>query len=77
MDFNFSIFNTVKKSSFSLRISSVNLTKPQFPSDWSHLLKKPLMENVIFCAVSFFNSAQTNEYESINKAGTKTLLLMT
>ena len=26
---------------------------------WSHLLKKPLMENFIFCAVSLFRSAFT------------------
>ena len=35
-----------KKWSFQLRISSVNVIKPI----WSHLLKKPLMENFIFCA---------------------------
>ena len=35
-----------KKWSFPLRISSVNVTKSQ-----SHLLKKSVMENLIFCAV--------------------------
>ena len=40
---------TLHKSwSFPLKISSVNVTKPQF---WSHLLKKPLMKNFSFCAV--------------------------
>ena len=37
-----------KKWSFSLRISAVNVTKLRI---WSHLLKKPVMENFIFCAV--------------------------
>ena len=42
-----------KKWSFPLRISTVNVTNPQFPADiWSHLLKKFLKENLIFCAVS-------------------------
>ena len=42
-----------KKWSFPLRISTVNVTNPQFPADiWSHLLKKSLKENFIFCAVS-------------------------
>ena len=37
-----------KKWSFPLRISLVNVTKSWI---WSHLLKKSLMENSIFCAV--------------------------
>ena len=39
-----------KKWSFPLRISSVNVLL-QFSAVWSHLLKKSLMENFIFCAV--------------------------
>ena len=39
-------FTQHKKWSFPLRISSVNL------QIWSHLLKKSLMENFIFCVVS-------------------------
>ena len=39
-----------KQWSFSLRISSVNVTKSAV---WSHLLKKSLMENFIFCAVYY------------------------
>ena len=40
-----------KKWGFRLRISSVNVTKSA--GNWSHLLKKTLMENSIFCAVLF------------------------
>ena len=49
-----------KKWSFPLRISSVNVTKSAETADlvtftklriWSHLLKKSLIENFIFCAV--------------------------
>ena len=43
-----------KKWSFPLRISSVNVTKSA--GNWSHLLKKPLMENFIFCAVQTFQN---------------------
>ena len=42
-----------KKWSYPLRISSVNVTKSASLQIWSHLLKKSLMENFIFCAVSF------------------------
>ena len=44
---------TAQKMKFSLRISSVNVTKSagNFYSIWSHLLKKSLMENFILCAV--------------------------
>ena len=42
-----------KKSSFSLRISSVNVTKSAVSLwIWSHLLKKSLNENFSFCAVA-------------------------
>ena len=37
-----------EKSNFPLRISLVNVTKSRI---WSHLQKKSLMENFIFCAV--------------------------
>ena len=41
-----------KKWSFPLKISSVNVTKSaSFLRIWSHLLKKSLMENFIFCLV--------------------------
>ena len=41
-----------KKWSFPLRISSVNVTNFfSFLRIWSHLMKKSLMENFIFCAV--------------------------
>ena len=40
-----------KKWSFPLRISSVNVIKSRKLRIWSHLLKKPLLENFIFCAV--------------------------
>ena len=50
--FLYSICCTAKKWSFPLRISSVNMTKfCSFLRIWSHLLKKFLMENFIFCAV--------------------------
>ena len=39
------IYTLHKKWSFSLRISSLNVRI------WSHLLKKSLMENFIYCAV--------------------------
>ena len=39
-----------KKQSFPLRISSVNVTKTSgFLQIWSHMLKKFLTENFIFC----------------------------
>ena len=47
-----------KKWSFPLKISSVNVTK------WSHLLKKPLMENFIFCAVCLTPFASKNNSSS-------------
>ena len=37
--------NTAQKMKFSIRISSLNVTKLQI---WSHLLKKSIMENFIF-----------------------------
>ena len=40
-----------KKWSFPLRIYSVNVTKSTGNCVFSHLLKKSLMENFIFCAV--------------------------
>ena len=41
-----------KKWSLPLRVYSVNVTKSvNFLWIWSHLLKKPLTENFIFCAV--------------------------
>ena len=45
-----------KKLSFPLRISSVQLTKSAFLRIRSHLLKKSLMENFIFCVDSFESS---------------------
>ena len=47
-----------KKRSFSLRNSSVNVTKTSSLQIWSHLQKKFLMGNVIFCTV--FLNYQTN-----------------
>ena len=38
-----------KKWCFPLRISSVNVNKKSFLRIWSHLLKKYLIENFIFC----------------------------
>ena len=40
-----------KKKFFPLRISSVNVTKSAVSCGWSHLLKKFLIENYIFCVV--------------------------
>ena len=40
-----------KKWSFALKISSVNVTKSAGNGGFSHLLKKSLMENFIFCTV--------------------------
>ena len=42
---------TVQETNFPLRISSVYVTKSTWMQIWSHLLKKSLMENFIFCAV--------------------------
>ena len=42
---------TVQKMNFSIKDFFSNVTKPQFFADWSHLLKKSLMENIIFCEV--------------------------
>ena len=49
-------FDIAEKWSFSLRISSVNVTKSTVLENparriWSHLQKKFLMKNFIFCAV--------------------------
>ena len=50
-----------KKWSFPLRISSVNVTKfASFLRIWSHLLKKSLMGNFIFCAVN--SSPDSNHF---------------
>ena len=46
-----SVCITTQKMKFPLRISSVNVAKSAVPI-WSHLLKKSLMENFIFCAVT-------------------------
>ena len=48
-------YSLLKKWSFPLRISSVNV-------DWSHLLKKSLMENFIFCAVTLLHLLQSYLY---------------
>ena len=54
-----------KKWSFPLIISPVNVTKSKghggFGHIWSHLLKKSLMENFIFCAVR--NNLQFSDYD--------------
>ena len=47
--------NAPKNEVFLLRISSVNVTKIRnFLRVWSHLPKKSLMGNLIFCAVQCF-----------------------
>ena len=53
-----------KKWSFLLRISSVNVTESQKTLNFSHLLKKSLMENIIFCAVNngYVKNIWTNIY---------------
>ena len=43
-------YRTKNEPNFLLRISSANVTKSEL-SIWSHLLKKSLMENFIFCVV--------------------------
>ena len=43
--------HTAQKWTLLLRIYSVNVTKSEGNWIWSHLLKKSLMENFIFCAV--------------------------
>ena len=48
----------LKKWRFSLRISSVNVTKSSFLRIWSHSLKKSLMQNFIFCADSRINAGK-------------------
>ena len=48
------LFSLHKKWSFPFRISSVNVIFSKFLQKlriWSHLLKKSLMENFIFCVV--------------------------
>ena len=49
-----------KKWSFPIRISSVNVTKSAVRI-WSHLLKKSLMKNFIFCAVNIFPMISKNQ----------------
>ena len=53
------------KWSFPLRISSVSVTKiSSFLAIWSNLLKKSIMENLIFCVVSAFShdNIQTSRF---------------
>ena len=61
-----------KRWSFPLRISSVNVTKSALRI-WSHLLKKSLMENFIFCAVVFVfflgESGKKNTHHVGKKSG--------
>ena len=57
-NFEVSLFTLHKKWGFLLRISSVNVI-------WSHLLKKSLIENLIFCAVSC--SRLANNENSMNQ----------
>ena len=40
---------------FSIKDSSVNVTKSEVTEERSYLLKKFLMENLIFCAVRVFS----------------------
>ena len=43
---------TAQKMNFSIKFSSVNVTKSAgFLQIWSHLLKKSSMKNFIFCTV--------------------------
>ena len=53
-----------KKWSFPLRISSVNMIKSAILRICSHLLKKPVMENFIFCAC---NSNESCGGQSLNR----------
>ena len=45
-----------KKWSLRLRFSSVNVAIRSFLQIWSHLLKKSLMENFIFCIVTYMKN---------------------
>ena len=51
--------NTVQKVKFSIKdfFSKCDQIRRKLRI-WSHLLKKPLMENFIFCAVKLFKSDQ-------------------
>ena len=51
--------NTAQKWSFPLSISLVNATKSSFLC--SHLLKKSLMENFVFCALRAFSKTKSWE----------------
>ena len=42
---------TAQKMNFSIKRFSVDMTKSVDILKWSHLLKKSLTENLIFCAV--------------------------
>ena len=53
-------------------------TNPQFPTDWSHLLKKALMENFISCAVKVFYMKETNWwFENFSKFPTTAKIYQT
>ena len=44
--------HTIPKMMFSIKDFFINVSKFSFLQIWTHLLRKYLMENVIFCAVS-------------------------
>ena len=53
---------TAQKMKFPLQISLVNVTKIlSFLRIWSHLLKKSVMENFIFCAV-YYSHDETMQF---------------
>ena len=55
---------TAQKMKFSIKdfFRKCNQIR-SFQRIWSHLLKKSLMENFIFCAVGWFSSEEKSKYE--------------
>ena len=55
---------TAQKMKFSIKdfFRKCNQIR-SFQQIWSHLLKKSLMENFIFCAVGWFSSEEKSKYE--------------
>ena len=49
-------------------VSTLTAQKMKFLRIWSHLLKKSLMENFIFCAVSIHVLEETFNEETFNTA---------
>ena len=58
---------TTQKMKFSIKNFFCKCDQIQIGQNWSHLLKKSLMENFNFCAVTVINSLMPNIEKFPNK----------